>query len=217
MAEPSKPVRRDPMADPPSPSRVWNLPNYLTMLRLLLVPVFGYLLLTDGGTNTAARWAAAVVFVVASGTDLADGAIARKRNLVTTFGKVADPIADKALTGVALLGLSYLGELPWWVTVVILGREIIITLARFVVIRYGVIAASRGGKAKTVSQMLAILLYIIPLSGPIAEVRWIIMLIAVALTVLTGIDYLVRAYRLREKGQRDRAASAKEAPGASGS
>lgn len=201
MAEPEKRVLRpDPMADPPSPSRVWNLPNFLTMLRLVLVPVFGYLLLTDGGTDTAARWAAAVVFVVASVTDFADGAIARKRNLVTTFGKVADPIADKALTGVALLGLSALGDLPWWITIVILAREIIITLARFVVIRHGVIPASRGGKAKTVSQMVAILLYIIPVSGWIAEVRWVIMLIAVALTVLTGVDYLVRANRLRQDG-----------------
>lgn len=101
------------MADPPSPSRLWNLPNALTMLRLALVPVFGYLLLVDGGDNATARWWAAFVFVVASITDLLDGAIARKRNLVTTFGKVADPIADKALTGVALLGLSYLGEMPW--------------------------------------------------------------------------------------------------------
>jgi CDP-diacylglycerol--glycerol-3-phosphate 3-phosphatidyltransferase len=192
--------RPDPMADPPSPSRLWNLPNGLTMLRLLLVPVFGYLLLV--GQSDASRWLAALVFVVASATDLADGAIARARNLVTTFGKVADPIADKALTGVALLGLSWLGELPWWVTVVILGREITITLTRFVVIRHGVIPASRGGKAKTVSQMLAIILYIVPVGGWVADVRGWVMLIAVALTVLTGIDYIVRAVRLRENSER---------------
>ncbi len=184
------------MADPPSPSALWNLPNALTMSRLLLVPVFGYLLLTDSGDNTNARWWAAAVFVVASITDLLDGVIARRRNLVTTFGKVADPIADKALTGVALLGLSALGEMPWWVTIVILGREITITLARFFVIRHGVIPASRGGKAKTVTQMLAILLYIIPVAGWIADVRWIILLIAVALTIVTGIDYIVRAINL---------------------
>jgi CDP-diacylglycerol--glycerol-3-phosphate 3-phosphatidyltransferase len=192
----------DPMADPPSPSRLWNLPNGLTMLRLLLVPVFGYLLLTESGQNSTARWWAALVFVVASVTDLLDGVIARRRNLVTTFGKVADPIADKALTGVALLGLSYLGEIPWWVTVVILGREITITLTRFFVIRHGVIPASRGGKAKTVTQMLAILLYIIPVAGWVADVRWVILLLAVAITILTGIDYIVRAITLRRNSER---------------
>ena len=190
------------MADPPSPSRLWNLPNALTMLRLALVPVFGYLLLVDGGDNATARWWAAFVFVMASITDLLDGAIARKRNLVTTFGKVADPIADKALTGVALLGLSYLGEMPWWVTIVILGREISITLTRFFVIRHGVIPASRGGKAKTVAQMLAIFLYILPVTGALATARWWILMIAVALTVLTGIDYVVRAIKLRKTSER---------------
>ena len=192
----------DPMADPPSPSRLWNLPNGLTLLRLLLVPVFGYLLMVDSGQSQASRWAAAVVFVFASLTDLADGAIARARNLVTTFGKIADPIADKALTGVALLGLSILGELSWWVTIVILGREISITLARFLVIRHGVIPASRGGKAKTVAQMFAILLYIIPASGWVADLRGPMMLLAVLLTVLTGFDYIVRALNLRRTSER---------------
>ena len=202
MSEQARWGRPDPMADPPSPSRLWNLPNALTMLRLILVPVFGALLLTDDGGNATARWWAALVFVVASITDLLDGAIARKRNLVTTFGKVADPIADKALTGVALLGLSYLGEMPWWVTLVILGREITITLTRFFVIRHGVIPASRGGKAKTVAQMLAIFLYILPLSGWAVDARWWILMLAVALTVLTGIDYLVRAMNLRRTSER---------------
>jgi CDP-diacylglycerol--glycerol-3-phosphate 3-phosphatidyltransferase len=131
-----------------------------------------------------------------------DGAVARSRNLVTTFGKVADPIADKALTGVALLGLSLLGELPWWVTIVILGREVGITLARFLVIRHGVIPASRGGKAKTVTQMFAILLYILPVAGWVASVRGPAMVVAVALTVLTGVDYLVRAVHLRRTSAR---------------
>ena len=194
--------RPDPMADPPSPSALWNLPNGLTMARLALVPVFGYLLLADGGQNATYRWWAAVVFLVASVTDLLDGVIARRRNLVTTFGKVADPLADKALTGVALLGLSALGEMPWWVTLVILGREIIITLTRFVVIRHGVIPASRGGKAKTVAQMIAILLYIVPVAGWVADVRWVILLLAVALTLLTGIDYIARAIVLRRTSER---------------
>jgi CDP-diacylglycerol--glycerol-3-phosphate 3-phosphatidyltransferase len=201
------------MADPPSPSRLWNLPNGLTMLRLLLVPVFGYLLLVDDGQSGASRWLAAVVFAIASLTDLADGAIARARNLVTTFGKVADPIADKALTGVALLGLSWLGELPWWVTIVILGREITITLARFFVIRHGVIPASRGGKAKTVTQMAAILLYIVPAGGWLADVRGVVMLIAVALTVVTGIDYIVRAIHLRRNSERTAMKKARRATG----
>ncbi len=205
--------RPDPMADPPSPSRLWNLPNALTMLRLLLVPLFGYLLLVDSGQSDSSRWLAAFVFVVASATDLADGAIARARNLVTTFGKVADPIADKALTGVALLGLSWLGELSWWVTIVILGREITITLARFFVIRHGVIPASRGGKAKTVMQMLAILLYIIPVGGWVADARGWVMLVAVALTVLTGIDYIVRAARLRRDSERTAMKKARRADG----
>jgi CDP-diacylglycerol---glycerol-3-phosphate 3-phosphatidyltransferase len=205
--------RPDPMADPPSPSRLWNLPNALTMLRLALVPVFGYLLLVDGGDNATARWWAAFVFVVASITDLLDGAIARKRNLVTTFGKVADPIADKALTGVALLGLSYLGEMPWWVTIVILGREISITLTRFFVIRHGVIPASRGGKAKTVAQMLAIFMYILPLTGALATARWWILMLAVALTVLTGIDYVVRAIKLRKTSERTAMKKARRAAG----
>jgi len=200
--QPGRWGRPDPMGDPPSPSHLWNLPNGLTMLRLLLVPLFGYLLLVDGGQSAGARWLAALVFVIASFTDLADGAIARSRNLVTTFGKVADPIADKALTGVALLGLSWLGDLPWWVTVVILGREISITLVRFVVIRHGVIPASRGGKAKTVTQMLAIFLYIVPVAGWAASIRAPVMLIAVALTVLTGLDYIVRAINLRNNSER---------------
>lgn len=202
--------RPDPMADPPSPSQLWNVPNGLTMLRLLLVPVFACLLAVD---TAASRWWAALVFVLASLTDLADGAIARSRNLVTTFGKVADPIADKTLTGVALLGLSILGELPWWVTVVILGREISITLARFFVIRHGVIPASRGGKAKTVTQMLAIFLYLIPATGWLADLRWPAMLLAVALTILTGIDYIVRVVHLRRNSERTAMKKARRAAG----
>lgn len=178
-----------------------NVPNALTALRLLLVPVFGWLLLADGGGNPDLRWAAAVVFVVASLTDYVDGALARRHNLVTTFGKVADPIADKALTGVALVGLSLLGELPWWVTVVIIGREVVVTVIRFVVIKDGVIPASRGGKAKTVSQMLAIVLYVLPLAGPWLTVRAIVMGIAVVLTVATGIDYAGRAVAVHRKGE----------------
>lgn len=177
-----------------------NIPNALTALRLVLVPVFGWLLLAESGANPTLRVVAAAVFIVASLTDYVDGALARRNNQVTTFGKVADPIADKALTGVALIGLSLLSELPWWVTVVIIGREVIVTVLRFAVIKDGVIPASRGGKAKTVSQMIAITMYILPLTGPWITARSIVMGIAVVLTVATGIDYAGRALAVRRRG-----------------
>lgn len=192
-----KPPPLDHVADPVQSPSVLNLPNALTLLRLLLVPVFAWLLLRDGGDDTASRVWAAVVFLVAGATDFVDGELARRMNLVTSFGKIVDPIADKALTGTALLGLSWLGDLPWWVTIVILVREIGVTILRFAVIRHGVIAASRGGKAKTVAQMLAILLYLLPLSGWLVTARTGVMLVAVVLTVVTGIDYVLRAMRLR--------------------
>lgn len=180
---------------------VVNLPNALTLLRVLCVPLVAALLWIDGGVAGPARTAAAVLFILASLTDFVDGALARRYGLVTTFGKIADPIADKALIGVALIGLSLLGELAWWITVVILVREIGVTLLRFWVIRHGVIAASRGGKAKTVAQTIAIAMYLadFPLAWwPTASA--IVMGVAVALTVLTGADYVVRAMRLR-RGQ----------------
>jgi CDP-diacylglycerol--glycerol-3-phosphate 3-phosphatidyltransferase len=167
-----------------------NLPNALTVLRLLLVPVFVVLLFLDGGDSTAGRIAAFVVFIVASLTDLVDGAIARSRGQVTDFGKIADPIADKALTGAALIGLSILGDLPWWVTVVILVREVGITLLRFSVIRTAVIPAGRGGKLKTVLQMVAISLYLLPLPATLDPISAAVMGVALLVTVVTGIDYL---------------------------
>ncbi|MCA0329107.1 MAG: CDP-diacylglycerol--glycerol-3-phosphate 3-phosphatidyltransferase [Actinobacteria bacterium] len=192
-----KPPPPDHVADPvQSPSAV-NLPNALTLLRLLLVPVFAWMLLAEGGDDATWRFWAAVVFLIASITDLVDGELARRMNLVTSFGKVADPIADKALTGTALVGLSYLGELPWWITLVILVREIAVTLLRFSVIRHGVIPASRGGKAKTVAQVLAITAYLLPLPEWLIPVRIALMIIAVVLTVATGVDYWLRARRLR--------------------
>src|SRR5829696_4752638 len=148
----------DPAATPPQTARVANVANALTLLRLLLVPVFGWALLREDGQDTVWRLVA-----FASYTDRLDGDLARRRGLVTEVGKLADPIADKALTGTALVGLSVLDLLPWWVTLVILVREVGITLLRFWVIRHGVIAASRGGKAKTVVQSVAIGLYLLPL------------------------------------------------------
>ena len=151
---------------------------------------------SNDGADAALRWWATAVFVIAAVTDLADGEIARRSGTVTTVGKIADPVADKALTGVALIGLSMLGDLPWWVTLVILAREIAVTALRFVVIRHGVIPASRGGKAKTVAQVIAIALYLAPLGDWADPVRIVAMGIALVLTVVTGIDYAVRAWRL---------------------
>lgn len=186
----------DHAGDPVGTSRWATLPNALTLMRLLLVPVLAWLLLADGGADDALRWAATAVFVVAALTDLADGEIARRSGTVTTLGKIADPIADKALTGVALIGLSWLGDLPWWVTIVILARELAVTALRFVVIRHGVIPASRGGKAKTVAQVVAIALYLAPLPDWADPIKVLAMGIALVLTVATGIDYAVRARRL---------------------
>lgn len=186
----------DHAGDPVGTSRWATLPNFLTLIRLLLVPVLAVLLLADDGVDPVLRWAATAVFVLAALTDLADGEIARRSGTVTTVGKIADPVADKALTGVALIGLSLLGDLPWWVTVVILVREIAVTVLRFVVIRHGVIPASRGGKAKTVAQVVAIALYLAPLGDWVDPFRVIAMGIALVLTVVTGIDYAVRAWRL---------------------
>ncbi len=188
-----------------SPVSNWNVANALTAVRLLLVPLFGWLLLVDGGDNPRYRVLAALVFAVAALTDRVDGELARRRGLVTDVGKIADPIADKALIGTALVGLSLLGELAWWVTVVVLVREIGITLLRLVVIRHGVMPAGRGGKAKTAFQALAIVLYLLPLPSGLEPVAQVVMGIAVVLTVLTGIDYLVKAWRLTRNSPRAQA------------
>nr|WP_051145466.1 CDP-diacylglycerol--glycerol-3-phosphate 3-phosphatidyltransferase [Ornithinimicrobium pekingense] len=173
----------------------WNVPNALTVLRILMVPVFGWLLLAHGGEDTAWRWWATAVFVVAIATDWVDGFLARRDGLITDFGKLMDPIADKALMGTALIGLSVLGLLPWWVTVVILVRELGITLMRFVVIRRGVIPASRGGKLKTVLQALGLTLMVAPLGGLPGTLGLWIMYAAVVVTVATGVDYVLQAVR----------------------
>ncbi|MGY1831878.1 CDP-diacylglycerol--glycerol-3-phosphate 3-phosphatidyltransferase [Geodermatophilus sp. SYSU D01180] len=211
-------VLPDPAATPPQSAKLVNLPNALTVLRLALVPVFAVLLLSDGGMDDDRRVWATVFFGLAIITDRYDGLIARRTGQVTEFGKLADPIADKALTGTALVGLSVLGLLPWWVTLTILVREVGVTLLRFWVIRHGVIAASRGGKAKTVVQALAIALYTLPLTGVLASARWWVMAAAVVLTLVTGLDYVYRALALRRTSARAmRAAAARRAAGPSGS
>ena len=175
-----------------------NLANALTGVRLLLVPVFLVFLFVGDGHETSWRVAAFTVFAVAVITDRFDGALARSYGMVTEFGTLADPIADKALIGAALIGLSLLGDLPWWVTVVILTREIGVTVLRFAVLRHGVIPASRGGKLKTLTQAVAIGLFVLPLANwsPVwMSVAWGVMTAAVLLTVLTGLDYVVSAVR----------------------
>jgi CDP-diacylglycerol--glycerol-3-phosphate 3-phosphatidyltransferase len=196
------PPKPDQMGDPVSDAPVVNIANALTLVRLLLVPAFVVLLGSGGGHAHGYRVAAFVAFAVACVTDVVDGDIARSRGLVTEAGKIADPIADKALTGAALLGLSILGDLSWWVTVVVLARELGITGLRFVVIRHGVIPASRGGKLKTLLQNVAIGLYVLPLSGWPATSRAWVMGAAVVITVLTGADYVARAVTLRRTSER---------------
>jgi CDP-diacylglycerol--glycerol-3-phosphate 3-phosphatidyltransferase len=181
-------------AQVPTPPGLLNIANILTVVRIFLIPVFVACLL-QGGTGW--RLAALVAFGAASLTDMLDGRLARNRGLVTDFGKIADPIADKALTGAALITLSVIGELPWWVTALILVREFGITALRFAVLKHGVIAASQGGKLKTLLQVLAICLYVLPPSfGLPAIVREVVMAAAVVVTLVTGVDYVARAVRL---------------------
>jgi CDP-diacylglycerol---glycerol-3-phosphate 3-phosphatidyltransferase len=142
------------------------------------------------------------IFAVASITDRIDGDIARKRGLVTEFGKLADPIADKALVGAALIGLSALHDLPWWITVVMLVREVGVTLLRFWVIRHGVIPASRGGKVKTLLQAVATGLFVLlPIGSWIKPIAWIFMSAAFIVAIATGVDYVARAVRLRRSSK----------------
>jgi CDP-diacylglycerol---glycerol-3-phosphate 3-phosphatidyltransferase len=191
---------RQRMTERQAPSN-WNVPNALTTLRIVMVPVFAWALLMDDGNSTGWRWVAYGLFAAAMITDKIDGDLARKYDLVTNFGKIADPIADKALTGMAFVGLSIIGELWWWVTIVVLIREWGITLMRFWLIRRGVVMpASQGGKLKTTAQTLALGLLIMPLRmlegawEPVGLVLWWIavaaMAGAVALTVWTGVVYV---------------------------
>jgi CDP-diacylglycerol--glycerol-3-phosphate 3-phosphatidyltransferase len=175
---------------------VVNIANALTTLRVLLVPVFGLFVVTGEMEHAGWRIAATIAFAVASITDYVDGWIARRRNLVTSFGKVADPIADKALIGTALVLLSGYGIVPWWVTTLILVREIGITAMRFLVLRHGVIPASPGGKLKTMLQSIGIGWLLLPLPDPLWTVGLWVVYAAMVVTVVTGIDYVVRAIRL---------------------
>jgi CDP-diacylglycerol---glycerol-3-phosphate 3-phosphatidyltransferase len=205
VTTPPRPPVSAPTAAIPAPS-AWNIANGLTLLRLVLVPLFAWLLLRDSGSETGNRLLAAAAFAVAIVTDRFDGDIARRWNLVTNFGKIADPIADKALTGAAFIGLSLLGELGWWVTAVVLVREWGVTALRFWVIRYGVMPASRGGKLKTVLQSIALTMFLLPWHqvwhGVFHWLAVVVMAAAVVVTLVTGLDYVRRAVRLRAAARR---------------
>ncbi|MFJ6654450.1 CDP-diacylglycerol--glycerol-3-phosphate 3-phosphatidyltransferase [Microbacterium sp. NPDC091313] len=181
-----------------------QLPNAITIVRILCAPVFLWLLLADGGADGALRWTAAALFVIAIATDGIDGYLARKHEIVTDLGKLLDPIADKALTGAAFVGLSILGELPWWITIVVLVREVGITVYRFIVVSDHVLAAAWMGKLKTVAQAVALTLALAPFwalgdspvwTGAVWWVNVVTMTIAVVLTIASGIDYLVTEVR----------------------
>lgn len=178
-----------------------QLPNTITILRILCAPVFVWMLLADGGSDGPLRWWAAVLFIVAIATDGIDGYLARKHDIVTDLGKLLDPIADKVLTGAAFVSLSILGELPVWVVVLVLVRELGITVHRLVVATDHVVAAAWMGKLKTVAQAVALSLALLPLWTVVGEwihvVNTITMSVAVVLTVASGIDYVVTALRSR--------------------
>jgi CDP-diacylglycerol--glycerol-3-phosphate 3-phosphatidyltransferase len=179
------------------PASNGNVANIITVVRILLAPVFVYLLLLDDSEMGAVRWIAAILFIVAISTDGVDGYIARRNNLITDLGVLLDPIADKILTLGALIALSVLGELWWWVTIIIVVREVGITVYRLVVVNTVVIPASKAGKAKTLSQAVAISLFLLPFSTLVGDwVLWVnyaVMALAFALTVYSGVQYVVLA------------------------
>lgn len=213
MTPPLTPGRGAEALPPPSP---WNIANALTMFRVVLVPVFGWLLLVEGGENPLYRYLAAATFAIAMITDRIDGNLARSRGLITKFGQIVDPIADKALMTMAFVGLSMIGVVWWWVTALVLIREWGVTLLRFVVIRHGVMPAGRGGKVKVALQTGVIIALTLPLwTWPLGQViLWIayaVLAVTVAVTLITGYEILRDALRLRqtsERAERKRAARA---------
>ena len=189
-----------------TPASTGNIANIITVARILLAPIFIWMLLEDAGEDGLLRYLAAGLFLLAIVTDSVDGLLARRQNLITDFGKLLDPIADKVLIGGALIALSILGELPWWVTIVILVREIGITVYRFVALRDRVIPASWLGKLKTVFQAIAIAFALTPVYQWVPLPWWppfidvvntVLMTIAVVLTVVSGIEYLWQAWRVK--------------------
>ena len=186
-----------------TPASNGNVANIITVARILLAPLFIWLLLADDADLGPLRYLAAALFILAIVTDSVDGLLARRRNLVTDVGTILDPIADKVLIGGALVALSILNELPWWITIVILAREFGITIFRFAVLSKRVVPASRAGKFKTIVQAVAVSLYLVPLWLLLGDWVYvfnaIIMGTALILTITTGIDYLVQAWRQNQR------------------
>lgn len=181
----------------PSP---WNVANYVTMVRIAMVPFFAWALVIDDGESVTWRLVATAIFVVAALSDKVDGYLARSRGLITDLGKILDPIADKLLVGSALVLLWWpLGELPWWVPVVVLARELGITLMRMGMLKYEVMPASRGGKLKTVLQAVAIAMFLLPRADLpwLTVIAWIVMGAAIAVTVVTGVEYAYQGWKIR--------------------
>ncbi len=182
-----------------TPASTGNIANIITVVRIFLAPLFVWLLFADNHEFGVMRYIAAGLFILAIATDSIDGLLARRQNLVTDFGKLLDPVADKILTGSALVTLSIIGDLWWWVTILILVREFGITAFRMAVVRDRVIPASSGGKLKTVAQAIAISFYLVPLWLLFGDwVHWVnavLMAIALALTLISGIEYIVKALR----------------------
>lgn len=178
-----------------------NLPNTITLVRIALVPVFITLLFVSPEKQSWQRWLAVFFFVLAISTDGIDGAIARRRNLVTNLGKLLDPIADKALIGGALVSLSILGELSWYITVTIMVRELGITAYRLIVAKKRVLAASTGGKFKTIMQSIAIGFLISPLDayfGWLIPVELVLIYVALIATIISGLQYVDAELKLRK-------------------
>ncbi len=174
------------------------VPNALTALRLVGVPALVWTMVADDGANGPLRWWALLIFLVASATDFLDGYLARRWGVVSVFGKLADPIADKALILAALATLSAVDRVPWWPFIVLAVREVAVTLGRFAVMDRGVIAASGGGKVKTTVQIAAVTFYLWP-NGPqwLDTVAWWCLLLAIAIAVVTGVQYGREIVRLR--------------------
>lgn len=172
-------------------------PNTLTITRILLIPVGVYFLFLDSGTNSTFQLIAYAIFFTLGMTDILDGKWARGSNRITALGTFLDPVADKALIGAAMISLSLLGRFPWWITIVILGREIGITLFRLLVIKGGVIPASKGGKIKTLTQNFGVGFFILPLPGWLDWFKYGFISIAIILTITSGYDYLRTWYQKR--------------------
>ena len=169
-------------------------PNFITVTRLLLVPCGVYTLFKNGGDDSTWQIISWFIFFFLGLSDILDGNLARSRNSITEFGKFLDPVADKVMIGAAMISLSILGRMPWWITIVIMGREVGITLLRLAIIRRGVIAANKGGKIKATFQSFGVGFYVLPLPTWLFWFRDGFMAIAIVLTIVTGAYYVKSAF-----------------------